>query len=129
MNTVELLEELCKRDKVKIQWGIFKLLTEGKLDYTVLSEAYVKYLKATEEDNYNKLIEAETIILESFWYKKVKSEDRDKGKGKLNWKHTQRALYFLNMLKRICMTQFNEDYNYNEEKAKELSWYERNKNM
>ena len=129
MNTIELLEELCKKDKVEIQWVILKLLIEGKLDYTRISEAYVKYLETKEVDNYNKLIEAETIILESFWYKKVKSEDRDKSKGKLNWKHTQRALYFLNMLKRICMLKFNEDYNYDEKKAKELSWYERNKNM
>lgn len=129
MNTIELLEELCKKDKDEIQWGILKLLIDEKLDYTRISEAYVKYLEAKEIDNCNKLIEAETVILESFLYKKVKSEDKDRSRGKSNWKHTQRALYFLNMLKRLCMIKFNEDYNYDEEKAKELSWYERNKSM
>ena len=41
--------------------------------------------------------------------------------------HIQRALYFLNMGKRTNMESLNKSLGYDEEKGKEMSWYERNK--
>lgn len=39
----------------------------------------------------------------------------------------QRSLYFLNQNKNTQMKKYNEKYGYNEDTAKQYSWYERNK--
>lgn len=127
MTILELFDELLKYPKEEINYALFYLLLKEKIDFVQLSEMYVKSLEKINEDKENKLIEAETIIMESFHDKPVKSEEKDKSRGKSNYKHTQRSLYFLNMNKRFNMKSMNEEYSYDEEKAKELSWYERNK--
>lgn len=127
MSTLELLDELCNKPKEEIQLAIIKLLIQNKLDFIDVSNAYTMYLETVKEDQLNKLIEAETCILESFLYKKVKSKDKDKSKGKSNWKHTQRCLYNLVQSKRFKLDDYKNDYNYDEELAKSFSWYERNK--
>ena len=127
MSIFELFDELLKYSKEEINSALFCLLLKEKIDYTELPKMYVKALEKMNEDKENKIIEAETIIMESFHDKPVKSEEKDKSRSKTNYKHTQRSLYFLNMNKRFNMKSMNEEYSYDEEKAKELSWYEQNK--
>lgn len=127
MSTLDLLNELCSKTKEEIQLAIIVLLVQNKLDFIDVSNAYTVYLETIKEDQLNKLIEAETCILESFLHEKVKSKDKDKSKDKSNWKHTQRCLYNLVQSKRFNLDKYKKDYNYDEETAKSFSWYERNK--
>lgn len=119
MDIIQLKEELSKKNPEEIQFLLQLLLIEGKFSFTDLTKAYVAYLEYTKEDNENKLIEAETCVLESFIYNK---DDESSHKSIL------RALYLLNQSKRFNgLDEWNKKYGYNEEEAKKLSWYERNK--
>lgn len=129
MDTFELIDKLLQKSSEEIEYALFAVLMQGKLDFVKLSNMYVKSLEAKREDMDNKMIEAETCILESFLYRKSASKDKDKSKDKSNWKHTQRSLYFLNQGKRLNMSSMNKEYEYDEEEAKKLSWYERNKGL
>lgn len=129
MDTFELIDKLLQKPSEEIEYALFAVLMAGKLDFVKLSNMYVKSLEARKEDMDNKMIEAETCILESFLYRKSRSKDTDKSKDKSNWKHTQRSLYFLNQGKRFNMANMNKEYTYDEEEAKKLSWYERNKGL
>lgn len=120
MNTLDLIIELSQKPKQEIQYALLSLMQQGKIDFTDVNAAYVESLSAIKEDRLNQLIEAETCVLESFMCKKGDKRERD-------MKHTQRCLYLLNQSKRFNIDDLNKKYDYNEEKAKEYSWYEQNK--
>lgn len=114
MNTFELIEELSKKPKEEIKYALLALMLKDKIDFIDLNAAYVEYLNSIKEDRLNKLIEAETCVLESFIYKKGQKDER-------NNRHTQRCLYLLNQSKRFQMDRLNEKYGYKEEEAKQYS--------
>lgn len=120
MDTFELLEELSKKTKYEIKYALASLMLAGKIDFLDVNSAYIDSLKAINENNFNKLFEAETCVLESFYYKKGNKKEYDK-------KHTQRCLYLLNQSNRFNMSDLNEKYEYDEEFGKKMSIYERNK--
>lgn len=121
MNIFELKDELSKKNPEEIQFLLQILLIEGKFSFTDLTKAYVSYLEHVKNDNENKLIEAETCVLESFIYNKSDDDEA-------SHKSALRALYLLNKSKRFNgLDDWNKRYGYNEEEAKQLSWYERNK--
>lgn len=123
MNIIQLKEELSKKNSEEIQFLLQLLLIEGKFSFTDLTKAYVAYLEYVKEDNQNKLIEAETCVLESFLYNK---DDDDEA----SHKSALRALYLLNQSKRFNgLDDWNKKYGYDEKEAKQLSWYERNKQI
>lgn len=120
MDIIQLKEELSKKSKEEIQFLLYLLLVEEKISFTSLTSAYVAYLEYVKEDTQNKLIEAETCVLESFMYNK---DDDDEA----SHNSALRALYLLNQSGRFNIERENEKYGYNEKEAKQLSWYERNK--
>lgn len=120
MNTFELIEELSRKSKEEIKYALLALMLKDKIDFLDLNSAYVECLNSIKEDRLNQLIEAETCVLESFHHKKGTKNEYD-------MKHTQRCLYLLNHSKRFQLNNLNEKYGYNEEEAKQYSWYERNK--
>lgn len=120
MSTFELLEELCKKPKQEIKYGLLALMLKDKIDFIDLNACYVEYLNSIKEDRLNQLIEAESCVLESFYRKKGNKREYDK-------KHTQRCLYLLNQSNSFNMTDLNEKYEYDEEFGKNMSIYERNK--
>lgn len=121
MDILQLKEELLKHDSEELNFLIYLLLIEKKLSYTTLTNSYIQYLEWKENDNQDKLIEAETCVLESFLYNR---DDDDES----SHKSALRALYLLNKSKRFNgLDDWNKKYGYNEEEAKQLSWYERNK--
>lgn len=121
MDIIQLKDELSKKNKEEVEFLLFLLLTEEKISFTTLTSAYVAYLEHVKNDNQNKLIEAETCVLESFLYNKGDNDEASR-------KSTLRALYLLNKSKRFNgLDDWNKKYGYNEEEAKQLSWYERNK--
>ena len=123
MDIIQLKDELSKKSKEEVEFLLFLLLVEGKVSFTTLTSAYVAYLEHVKDDTQNKLIEAETCVLESFIYNK---DDNDES----SHKSALRALYLLNKLKRFNgLDDWNKKYGYNEEEAKQLSWYERNKDI
>jgi hypothetical protein len=97
------------------------LLLEKKVSFKELSESYVEALEVDNTDKLKQLIEAETCVLENI----VCS---NKPKDKTHQNAIQRSLYLLNKSKRFQMNKLNEKFGYDEEKAKKLSWYERDKN-
>lgn len=118
MNIFELKDELSKKSPEEIQFLLQILLIEGKFSFTDLTKAYVDYLEHIKNDSQNKLIEAETCVLESFLYNKGNDDEASR-------KSTLRALYLLNKSKRFNgLDDWNKKYGYNEEEAKQLSWYE-----
>lgn len=120
MDIIQLKEELSKKSKEEVQFLLFLLLVEEKISFTSLTSAYVAYLEHVKNDTQNKLIEAETCVLESFMYNK---DDDDEA----SHNSALRALYLLNQSGRFNLKTMNEKYGYNEKEAKQLSWYERNK--
>lgn len=118
---IELLEQLLQFDKAYLEVAILKLLTEGKIDFTTISNQYVRFLELKERDNLHQLIEAETCVIQSFFNKKTTDQKLHKGN---DYAHTQRCLYLLNQSKRFNMQRLNEKYTYCEEDGKKASWYE-----
>lgn len=122
LTTFELIDKLIKKPKEEILYSLFMLMCKDKLNWDDLNKAYVKYLEATKNDMTNQLIEAETCVMESFHDKKTKDKKKE-----TDYKHTQRCLYLLNQSKRFNMDKTNEKYEYNEDFARTMSWYEMNK--
>lgn len=120
LTTFELIGELIKKPKEEILYALFKLMVKEKLSFDDLNRAYVKYLEATKKDMAYQLIEAETCVMESFFDKKTKDKRKE-----TDYNHTQRCLYLLNQSKRFTMGKTNEKYQYDEEFARTMSWYER----
>lgn len=118
-NVFDLLTKLGKFKKQEIEFALSTLMLSGKIDFISVSNAYVNSLKSINEDKENRLIEAESCVLESFLYKR--------GNNEKNNQSTQRGLYLLNKSNRYQMGQLNEKYHYDEKLGKESSWYERNK--
>lgn len=121
MDIIQLKNELSKKNKKEVEFLLYLLLIEEKISFTTLTSSYVAYLEYIKNDSLNKLIEAETCVLESFLYNKGDNDEASR-------KSTLRALYLLNKSKRFNgLDDWNKKYGYNEEEAKELSWYEQNK--
>lgn len=104
-----------------IRYLFFLLLCEKKVSFKELSESYVEALEFDNTDKLKQLIEAETCVLENI----VCS---NKPKNQTHKNAIQRSLYLLNKSKRFQMEDLNERFGYDEEEAKKLSWYERDKN-
>ena len=131
--TLAIVEELSKQPKDEIEYAIYTLLLRKVIDYPTISKLYVNALEKINQDNTNFIVEGETCILEHL----INLEYGEKGKKKRKFdyeqfsenikKTIQRSLYFLNRFKRFNMETTNEKFHYNEEEAKKLSWYERNK--
>lgn len=119
--TFELIDQLIEKPKEEILYALFRLMCKEKLNFLDLNRVYVKYLEATKEDMKNQLIEAETCVMTSFLNKKTR--DKIKAGGR-DYNYTQRCLYLLNQSKRFNMDKMNEKYEYDEEFAKTMSWYE-----
>ena len=119
-NTFDLINELTQRTPDELEYAIFILLVQKKIDYKQISDNYVKALELWNKDKEKQFSEACVCVLESFLRKRKNDTDFDK-------KAIQRALYLLNQSKQFNMKTLNEKYNYNEEEAKKLSWYEREK--
>lgn len=123
----ELLEFRDVYHKIKewktdnIRYLFFLLLCEKKVSFQELSESYVEYLEVDNTDKLKQLIEAESCVLENI----VCS---NKPKNKTHQNAIQRSLYLLNNSKRFQMEELNKKFAYDEEEAKKLSWYERDKN-
>ena len=113
MDTLELLNELSKKDKEEIQYALLTLMTSRKIDFITLNNAYVSFLERTKEDSLNQLVEAETCVLESLIYKNNKNES--------NKNSIQRRLFLLNQSKRFNMLELNKKLKYDEDKAKEYA--------
>lgn len=131
--TLAIIEELSKQPKDEIEYAIYILLLRKVIDYPTISKLYVKALEKINQDSADFIIEGETCILEHL----INLEYGEKGKKKRKFDYEQfgetlkntiqRSLYFLNRFKRYNMGSLNEKFHYNEEEAKKLSWYERNK--
>lgn len=104
-----------------IRYLFFLLLCEKKVSFKELSESYVEALEVDNTDKLKQLIEAETCVLENI----VCS---NKPKNQTHQNAIQRSLYLLNNSKRFQMEKLNEKFGYDEDEAKKLSWYERDKN-
>ena len=111
MNTLELLEQLSKKPKNEIEYGLLVLMMQGKIDFLSVQQAYVQYLEQLKERNLCEKIEAETCVMESLMYsRKPKNEQEEIS--------VQRRLYLLNQSKRFQMNKLNEKFNYDEQRAK-----------
>lgn len=104
-----------------IRYLFFLLLCEKKVSFKELSESYVEALEVDNTDKLKQLFEAETCVLENI----VCS---NKPKNQTHQNAIQRSLYLLNKSNRFQMVELNKKFGYDEEKAKKLSWYERDKN-
>lgn len=129
MNTLELFDELLKKSDTEINITLLLLLKKKKIDFIRLSNLYTRYLEESFDDCLNKLVEAETCVMESFFDKIFASDNPNELKGEKlsNYQHTQRCLYLLNQSKRFNMESLNNKFRYNEDIGKQMSWYERNK--
>ena len=108
MNTFELLEQLSKKPKNEVEYGLLVLMMQGKIDFLSVQQAYVQYLEQLKERNLCQQIEAETCVMESLMYsRKPKNEQEEIS--------VQRRLYLLNQSKRFQMNRLNEKFNYDED--------------
>lgn len=126
----DVLNRLSKMEPQDIKVVFFGMLQDNKINFNDLSNIYVKYLEYEKLDLLNQLVEAETCVSEHLIDKEYESRGGRKPKGYKKDKdnHIQRSLYLLNKSNRFNTKHLNEYFNYNEEEAKKLSWYEREKN-
>lgn len=117
----DVFHKIKKWKSENVKYLFFLLLCEKKVSFKELSESYVEALEVDNTDKIEQLIEAESCVLENLIH-------ANKSKSKTHQNAIQRSLYLLNKSKRFQMKDLNEKFGYNEEQAKELSWYERNKN-
>lgn len=111
MNTFELLEQLSKKPKNEIEYGLLVLMMQDRIDFLSVQQSYIHYLEQLKERNLCQQIEAETCVMESIMYsRKPKNEQEEIS--------VQRRLYLLNQSKRFQMNRLNEKFNYDEERAK-----------
>lgn len=123
------LNELSKLNTKETQIVFFEMLNTEKVNFKDLSETYVEYLETRKKDLLYQLMEAEICVSEHLIDKEYETKGgrRPKGYKEEKDKHTQRSLYLLNKSNRFNLKHLNEHFNYNEEEAKKLSWYEREK--
>lgn len=123
------LNELSKLNTKETQIVFFQMLSTEKVNFKDLSETYVEYLETRKKDLLYQLMEAEICVSEHLIDVKYETKGGRRPKGYKEDKdnHIQRSLYLLNKSNRFNTNHLNEYFNYNEEKAKELSWYEREK--
>lgn len=119
MKTQELLEELFTKPKCEIESALLVLLLKDKFNFVDLCSIYTQALKMLKEDQENLLIEAETCILQQY----LGGSDEDERE------HNLRCLYLLDYLKHFNINDLKKKFNYDEERAKELSWYYQQKQM
>jgi hypothetical protein len=109
---------------------IYDLLCSKDIDYTKISKLYVQSLEAEREDKKALINEAGCCIMEQLMDQRYTPKGRKKKELTLTAdqrKHALRSLYFLNQTRQFNMETTNELFDYNEEEAKKLSWYEREK--
>jgi hypothetical protein len=104
---------------------LYWLFVDGTVDYVNASNMYVRALQAQKHDRDMLLSEADTIICEDLLDRE--GHRQTKSHKEFVNKHIHRALYFMNQRKTYRMEGLNETFGYDEEKDKELSWYEREK--
>lgn len=117
----EIKGEFKKLEPEIRQSLILSLLKDKTLSFKDISEAYVKALENENNDKFMKLIEAESCILEHMINAQYRTKKDEKEKT------YQRSLYFLNKSNRFNMEEINKHFEYDEDKAKELSCYEKAK--
>ena len=108
----KLVEELLKQPKEDIESALTVLMLHHKLDYPVLSNAYVCYLNIIRDGLEKHVIECEICVLDSL------SQHKDENNS------IQRRLYLLNKSRRFKMEELNKELNYNESVGKNMSLYE-----
>lgn len=124
----ELLELKDVYHKIKrwkpenVKYLFFLLLCEKKVSFKELSESYVEALDVDNTDKLKRLCEAEMCVMEN-----LQHTSKSK-KSATHQNAIQRSLYLLNNSKRFQMEMLNKKFGYDEEQAKKLSWYERDKN-
>ena len=116
----EVKEKISNWDNELVRELILTMLKEGRISFEDISKSYVKYLEILNQDNLAKLNEAENCAVEHLFYKKGKMCESEK-------KSIQRTLYLANKSRRFNMEELNKKFNYDEESAKKLSCYEREK--
>ena len=98
---------------------ILTLLKEDAIDFTDISNQYVKALEWKNKDQLKQLMEAEACAADHlFHYKK---------ENKHNHNAIHRTLHMMNKSGRFRMDVWNDKFNYNEQEDKQLSFYERTK--
>ena len=125
LDTFTLVRLLSEKSKEEIEFALVALMISNKIDFVNVSNSYVQTLKRMNEDNSNKNIEANSSIMGILTFmrnKKKFSEAEDRA--------IQRCLYILNKSNSFNMQILNKDLHYiGDEKAKEFSWYEKNKKI
>ena len=123
MDTFSLMDELSKKPKEEIQLVLLTLMLSDKIDFIDLNKSYIEYLKDIRTDQENLLSEADTCLMDMMFV-----AGKKKKRSKIEDNIIQRGLYRLNQSNRFNTDYINEKIGYiGDEKAKELSWYERNK--
>lgn len=123
MDTFKLMEELSKKSKEEIKYALLILMLQDKIDFVDLNSSYVEYLKEKDADKENMLAESDTCLMDMMFFARNK-----KKLSQFDNNVVQRALYRINQSNRFNTKSLNDELKYiGDDKAKELSWYERNK--
>lgn len=119
----EIKSEIKKLDSDVRLSLILSLLKDKIISFKDISESYVKALENENDDRLMQLMESESCILEHMINAQYRTKKDEKEKT------YQRSLYLLNKSNRFNMEEMNEHFEYDEDKAKELSCYERAKKI
>lgn len=120
MNTFELIEQLLEKPKVEIEYALFTMLLEGKIDFVTINSMYVKSLETKSADQELKLADANSCTCALLMHigKETKS----------NHAYVHWALHNLNESDQFQMQRLNEKFGYDKENDCKYSYYWREKN-
>ena len=119
----EIKGEIKKLTPEVKQSLILSLLKDKIISFKDISESYVKTLENENDDKLMQLMESESCILEHMINAQYRTKKDEKEKT------YQRSLYLLNKSNRFNMEEINKHFDYDENKAKEFSCYERAKKI
>lgn len=127
MSVFEIFNELLKCRNEEIEYVIFSLMINKKLDSHKVFDLYMRAIEHDRNDVRDRLIESNTSIFDLLMNLKEPKSNKEITK-KYAHNAIHRALYNLNTSNHFQMKEMNEKYGYNEDEAKHLSWYWREHN-
>lgn len=127
MDVFEILDKLLELSNEEIDYAIFSLMINKKLDSHKVLDLYMRAIEHDNDDIRDRLIESNTSIMDLLVNLKEPKSKKESTK-RLTHNAIHRALYNLNISRHFNMARINEKYGYNEDEAKHLSWYWREHN-
>ena len=125
MSTLQLMNELMKKPHEEVEFVILGLMLnkdkENRIDSHKILDLYMQSIEIENEDKRKRLAESNSCILDLLLHFRKETGT--------NSNAIHRALHNLNDSNSFNMENLNRKFGYDKERDRNLSWYERQKEI